>query len=58
MHVLVRAGRLVKLGTAVFLENDIDHVIHVVTPLAEELAEQVQICGTAFQHAPAEMTIF
>jgi len=58
MHVLKEQAGLVTLDTAVFLRNDIEHILDMVTPLAKELCQQILECGAAFRKAPPEITIF
>ena len=58
MHILVEKDGLVKLNTAVFLENDILSILESIKPCASELANLVLTNGRAFQHAPAEIIIF
>jgi hypothetical protein len=58
MHVFVEQDGLVKLGTTVFLKNDIENILGTVTPLAQEFAQRILECGVAFRHTPAEVTIF
>jgi hypothetical protein len=58
MHVLRQQDGQACLGTAVFLEDDIQRVVSAVTPLAQELARRIQAAGAAFQPAPAEVTCF
>ena len=41
MHVFVEQDGLVKLGTAVFLKNDIENILSTVTPLAQEFAGRI-----------------
>lgn len=58
MHVLKEQAGLVTLDTSVFLKNDIERILNTVTPLAKELCQHVLECGSAFQNAPSEITIF
>jgi len=58
MHVLVERDGLVRLNTAVFLQDDIELIVNTISPFAGELAAQVKECGRVFQQAPAEVTIF
>jgi hypothetical protein len=41
MHVWTDQDGLVKLGTAVFLKNDIENILSTVTPLAQEFAGRI-----------------
>ena len=58
MHVLAERDGLVVLDTAVFLHEDIESILTVVTPLARELAQRVLESGAAFRDAPPEVTLF
>ncbi len=58
MHVLKEKAGLVTLDTSVFLEDDIERILDTVTPLAEELCQNILECGSAFRNAPPEITIF
>jgi hypothetical protein len=58
MHVLKEQDGLVVLDTAVFLRDDIEHILNTVTPLARGLAQQVLESGVAFKDAPPEVTVF
>jgi hypothetical protein len=58
MHVFKEQSGLVILNTSVFFENDIDCILKSITPLSNELSQQIIECGSAFRDAPPELTLF
>jgi hypothetical protein len=58
MHVLNEQDGPVRLDTAVFMRDDIERILNTVRPLAKELSRRILVCGSAFQDASPEVTIF
>ncbi len=58
MHVCTEERQMVRLHTAVFLQDDITRIVTAIQPVAEGLSRRILACGAAFQQASPEITIF